>query len=77
MALLSRTNFFTVGIMEFLGQDSLYKVVSVPLLGCSEHLRFGLILREGAMLSRMENDFIQLLRDRYARLQTETTSSAL
>ena len=32
MALLSRTNFFTVGIMEFLGQDSLYKVVSVPLL---------------------------------------------
>ena len=77
MALLSRTNFFTVGIMEFLGQDSLYKVVSVPLLGCSEHLRFGLILREGAMLSRMENDFIQLLRDRYARLQTEATSSAL
>lgn len=77
MALLSRTNFFTMGIMEFLGQDSLYKVVSVPLLGCSEHLRFGLILREGAMLSRMENDFIQLLRDRYARLQTEATSSAL
>lgn len=76
MALLSRTNFFTVGIMEFLGQDSLYKVVSVPLLGCSEHLRFGVILREGAMLSRMENDFIQLLRERYARLQAENVPSA-
>lgn len=77
MALLSRTNFFTVGIMEFRGQDSLYKVISVPLLDCSEHLRFGILLNQGAMLSRMETDFIQLLRERYAKLQEADPSSGL
>ncbi len=76
MVLLSRTNFFTVGIMEFQGQDSLYKVVSIPLLGCSEHLRFGVLLNQGAMLSRMETDFIQLLRKCFAQLQKEGDSLA-
>lgn len=71
MRLLSKTNFFTVGIMEFPDQGAMYGVISVPLLGCQEHLRFGIILRQNAILSQMEEDFITLLQNQYHKLQAQ------
>lgn len=76
MQLLSRTNFFTIGIMEFRDQDALYNVISVPLLGCREKIQFGAITRTGSTLSRMEEDFIDLLRTQYRKLSEENSPSA-
>jgi molybdate transport repressor ModE-like protein len=69
MRLLSRTNFFTVGIMEFKDQDSLYDVISVPLLGCEERFSFGLIKKKDTVLSQMEKDFADLLAQRFKKMQ--------
>ena len=68
MRLIAMTNFFTTGILEFMDQNSMYGVISVPLLGCQEDLQFGVLTRKGAQLSRMEVEFIQLLRLHYEKL---------
>lgn len=69
MRLLSRTNFFTVGIMEFRDQDSLYGVISVPLLGCEERFRFGAIRKKETKPSQMERDFLDLVSTRFKRME--------
>ena len=69
MRLLSRTNFFTVGIMEFRDQDSLYGVISVPLLGCEERFRFGAIRKKETKPSQMEQDFLDLVSTRFKRME--------
>ena len=71
MRLISRTNFYTIGISEFDGQDELYGVISVPLLHTSEHLSFGILTRKNISLSAMENEFIELVSARYRDLQAE------
>ena len=71
MRLISRTNFYTIGISEFDGQDELYGVISVPLLHTSEHLSFGILTRKNISLSAMENEFIELVSARYRELQAE------
>ena len=71
MRLISRTNFYTIGISEFDGQDDLYGVISVPLLHTSEHLSFGILTRKNISLSAMENEFIELVSARYRELQAE------
>ncbi|MBQ6361439.1 MAG: LysR family transcriptional regulator [Lachnospiraceae bacterium] len=71
MRLISRTNFYTIGIVDFAGQNPLYNVVSVPLLHCSEHLTFGIITRSSSKLSDIENDFIDYVRNHYASLQMQ------
>jgi molybdate transport repressor ModE-like protein len=75
MRLLSRTNFFTIGIMEFKDQDSLYGVISVPLLGCEERFAFGVIKRKGTEPSQMEQDFIVELQKRYKKMQQLDSAS--
>lgn len=69
MRLISRTNFYTIGISEFDGQDSMYGVISVPLLHTSEHLSFGILTRKNSVLSAMESEFIDLVKARYKELQ--------
>ena len=69
MRLISKTNFYTIGILEFGGQNSLYDVISVPLKDSSEHLKFGIITRRGAQLSSIEEEFIAYVREHYAGLQ--------
>lgn len=76
MKLLSCTNFYTIGIVEFRDQDALYNVISVPLLGCREKFRFGVITRQDVSLSRMEQEFIALLRQQCDKLQAENPPSA-
>ncbi|MCR5370465.1 MAG: LysR family transcriptional regulator [Clostridium sp.] len=71
MQLISRTNFYTIGISEFDGQDDMYSVISVPLLHTSEHLSFGILTRKNISLSAMENEFIELVSARYRELQAE------
>ncbi len=71
MRLISRTNFYTIGISEFDGQDELYGVISVPLLHTSEHLSFGILTRKNISLSAMENEFIELVSAHYRELQAE------
>ena len=71
MRLISRTNFYTIGISEFDGQDDLYGVISVPLLHTSEHLSFGILTRKNISLSAMENEFIELVSAHYRELQAE------
>ena len=75
MRLLSRTNFFTIGIMEFKDQDSLYGVISVPLLGCRERFAFGIIKHKGTQPSQMEADFIDVLQKRYKKMQQLDSAS--
>ncbi len=76
MQLLSQTNFFTIGILEFRDQDALYNVISVPLLGCQEKIRFGVICHIDRPLSQMESEFIALLQTQYQKLTEERCLSA-
>lgn len=75
MRLISRTNFYTIGIVDFAGQNPLYNVISVPLLHCSEHLKFGIITRKDTKLSDIETDFIDYVRAHYASLQDKEEQS--
>lgn len=69
MHLISTTNFFTIGISEFSGQDSMYGVVSVPLMNCSEQILFGIVTKKNAKLTEVEWEFIDLVKTSYHALQ--------
>ncbi|MDD6195845.1 LysR family transcriptional regulator [[Clostridium] aminophilum] len=71
MRLISATNFYTIGISEFNGQDSMYKVISVPLLDCVEHLKFGIIRKKNEHRLEIEQEFVDLVCRRYASLQEQ------
>ncbi|WP_101696472.1 LysR family transcriptional regulator [Clostridium minihomine] len=70
MQLISMSNFFTIGISEFAGQDSMYGVVSVPLMNCSEQLQFGIVIKKNARLAAAELQFIEEVTKRFGELQT-------
>ncbi|MEG2372042.1 MAG: LysR family transcriptional regulator [Hydrogenoanaerobacterium sp.] len=67
--LIASSNFYTIGIKEFLTQNSMYNMLSIPIKNCSEHLEFGIITAEGAELSESANEFIENVTGRYAVLQ--------
>jgi DNA-binding transcriptional LysR family regulator len=71
MSLISESDFFTIGITEFEQQDSRYQVVSIPLLGCNECLRFGVIYKEKSELTAAEKEFVELLIKHYHVLQAK------
>lgn len=71
MRLISKTSFYTVGISEFLEQDVLYSVVSVPLHGCPAHLSFCVITRSDAEVTDVETEFIETLQKRFRLLQEQ------
>lgn len=69
MNLISTGGFFTIGISEFSGQNSLYGVVSVPLMNCSEHILFGIVTKRNGKLSDAEREFIDEVTESYRQLQ--------
>ena len=58
MHLISVTDFYTIGISEFTYQDSSYGVVAVPLKNTTAQLVFGIVTRNDAQLSLLEQEFI-------------------
>ena len=50
-------------------EDSLYGVISVPLLGCEERFRFGAIRKKETKPSQMEQDFLDLVSTRFKRME--------
>ena len=73
--LISTTNFFTIGLTKFPYQSSLFNVDNIPLKGCSEHLRFGIIMKEGKKPTGIESEFISAVRERYRALSDEIRST--
>ncbi|WP_283608104.1 LysR family transcriptional regulator [Faecalispora anaeroviscerum] len=69
MNLISTGDFFTIGISEFSGQNSLYGVVSVPLMNCSEHIQFGIVTKRDRKLADAEREFIDEVTESYRELQ--------
>lgn len=69
MRLISATTFYTIGISEFRRQNSLYGVISVPLTGCTEQLRFGIVRKHGKNVTAIEQEFIDEVIRRYKEIQ--------
>lgn len=73
--LISSTNFYTIGISRFPYQGSMYNVANIPLKDSSEHLRFGIILKENKRLSGIEQEFVSAVKHRYRTLSDEIRKS--
>ena len=73
--LISSTNFYTIGISRFPYQGSMYNVANIPLKDSSEHLRFGIILKENKRLSGIEQEFVAAVKHRYRTLSDEIRKS--
>ncbi len=69
--LLASTNFYTIGIAKFPYQSTTYDVANIPLKNCSEHLRFGIIMKENKKSTNIENEFIEAVQKRYRALSDE------
>ncbi|MCI6639861.1 MAG: LysR family transcriptional regulator [Pygmaiobacter massiliensis] len=67
--LISISNFYTIGIQNFSTQDSMYQCVSIPVENCQERIGFGIITRQGDVLSSSEQEFIKNVTERYHQLQ--------
>lgn len=67
--LISTGGFFTIGISAFSVQNSLYGVVSVPLMNCSEQILFGIITKRNIKLTEVEQEFIDEVTKSYRKLQ--------
>lgn len=69
--LLATTNFYTIGIAKFPYQSTTHDVANIPLKNCSEHLRFGIIMKEHKKCTAIENEFIEAVQRRYRTLSDE------
>ena len=74
--LIAKTNFFTVGISEFLDQDALHGVVSVPLLDCPPHLSFCVITKADVNITDVETEFIDTVRKKFRLLMEQARGIA-
>jgi len=73
--ILSFTNFYTIGIAKFPYQGSFYDVANIPLKNCSEHLRFGIIMKEHKRPTGIEQEFVDAVRQRYQALSDEVRNT--
>ncbi len=69
MQLISTSNFYTIGIIEFDTQDSMYQVISVPVEECDKSIQFSVITRENSILDDTALEFIDNVTERYERLE--------
>lgn len=69
LQLISSSNFYTIGIMEFDSQDAMYHVISVPIEDCKESIVFDIIRRKDSLLNDTEKEFISNVSSRYKRLE--------
>ena len=65
--LLSKTDFYSIGIQDFTMQQSSYQVVSVPIEDCRGQLEFGYILPAGIQLNSIAREFLNDLKDRLSK----------
>lgn len=71
MQIISSSNFYTIGIIEFDNQDSMYQVLSVPVEECENSIQFGVITRKNAILDETTLEFIENVTKRYRRLEEQ------
>ncbi|MEG2870938.1 MAG: LysR family transcriptional regulator, partial [Clostridium sp.] len=62
--LISNSDFYSIGIHDFSAQATTYKVVSIPIEGCSDMLEFGYILPSGTPVSPITKEFLEGLTKR-------------
>lgn len=62
--LLSKTDFYSIGIQDFSMQQASYHVVSIPIEECRGMLEFGYILPVGVQISRITKEFLADLKQR-------------
>lgn len=62
--LLSKTDFYSIGIQDFALQQDSYQVVSVPIEDCVGMLEFGYVLPAGVRLNSISREFLEDLKRR-------------
>lgn len=60
--LISATDFYTVGIRDFDIQRQVYNIVSVPIKGCKNRLKFGYIIPRNVELTNTSKLFLENLK---------------
>ena len=65
--LLSKTDFYSIGIQDFTMQQSSYQVLSIPIEDCRGMLEFGYILPAGIQLNSITREFLADLKKRLAQ----------
>lgn len=68
--LIGHSNFYTIGIQEFLSQDKMYQVLSVPI-ETDDRLTFSWIKRQGDQLNPITQQFVTVLSETYANLNDD------
>lgn len=56
--LISESDFYSIGIHDFAGQESVYNIISIPVEDCSSMLEFGYLLPVGAAVSGLTEEFL-------------------
>lgn len=62
--LLSKTDFYSIGIQDFTMQQASYQVVSIPIEDCEGMLEFGYVLPVGIQLNAITLEFLNDLKQR-------------
>ena len=62
--LLSKTDFYSIGIQDFTMQQASYQVVSIPIDDCEGMLEFGYVLPAGIQLNPITLEFLNDLKRR-------------
>jgi DNA-binding transcriptional LysR family regulator len=62
--LLSKTDFYSIGIRDFTMQQSSYQVLSIPIEDCKGMLEFGYVLPIGIRLNQITREFLDDLKQR-------------
>ncbi|HHT21008.1 MAG TPA: LysR family transcriptional regulator [Tissierellia bacterium] len=65
--LIGNSNFYTIGIREFLSQDEVYKVISIPI-ETEDLITFSWIKRRSDRLNSITEQFVEELTRTYSRL---------
>ena len=67
--LLSKSDFYSIGIHDFSMQSATYQVISVPVEEADGMLEFGYLLQEGAALPPITGEFVEDLHLRFQALE--------
>ena len=74
MNLISVSNCYTIGIMPFEKQNSMFDVLSIPIEGCQDAIIFEIITKNNAQLNETTREFIEVLSQRFKKLSQQSSS---
>ncbi|MDD4727120.1 MAG: hypothetical protein PHR70_10145, partial [Tissierellia bacterium] len=74
--LISVSNCYTIGIMPFEHQNSLFDVLSVPIEGCEDTIIFEVITKKNAELNETTKEFINTLSQRFQKLSEQNAQNS-